>query len=126
MQLAADDVIRAAHRRTTARRARGAAVSTLTVAALALGGTYLAGLDHTPDDTPAVAGDVRVVTVAEGVTAAPDLSVFYRVPAADDRLEGLAERLRALPQVDAAYVKPGAEPATLTLDPRSVRPSRPT
>ncbi|GEA89251.1 hypothetical protein [Cellulomonas cellasea] len=70
MQLAADDVIRAAHRRTTARRARGAAVSTLTVAALALGGTYLAGLDHVPDDTPAVAGDVRVVTVAEGVTAA--------------------------------------------------------
>lgn len=70
MQLAADEVIRAAHRRTTARRVRGAAVSTLTVAALALGGTYVAGLDHTADDTPAVTGDVRVVTVAEGVTAA--------------------------------------------------------
>jgi hypothetical protein len=70
MQLAADDVIHAAHRRTTARRVRGAAVSTFTVVALALGGTYVAGLEQTADDTPAVAGDVRVVTVAEGVTAA--------------------------------------------------------
>lgn len=70
MQLATDDVIRAAHRRTTARRVRGAAVSTFTVVALALGGTYVAGLEQTADDTPALAGDVRVVTVAEGVTAA--------------------------------------------------------
>ncbi|MGW6129832.1 hypothetical protein ACWFNE_07380 [Cellulomonas sp. NPDC055163] len=70
MQLAADDVIRAAHRRTAARRVRGAAVSAFTVVALALGGTYVAGLEHTADDTPAVAGDVRVVTVAKGVTAA--------------------------------------------------------
>lgn len=69
MSLATGDVISAARRRTTARRVRGAAVSTLTVVALALGGTYVAGLEHTADDTPAVAGDVRVVTVANGVTA---------------------------------------------------------
>lgn len=69
MSLDTGDVISAAHRRTTARRARGAGVGTLTVVALALGGTHLAGLEHTTDETPAVPGDVRVVTVANGVTA---------------------------------------------------------
>ena len=40
-----------------------------------------------------------------------DLSVYYRVEAPDDRLDALAERLRAQDVVETAYVKPAAEPA---------------
>jgi hypothetical protein len=39
----------------------------------------------------------------------PDLSVYYRVEAPDERLEQLAERLGQLETVEAAYVKPAAE-----------------
>lgn len=131
MQLAADDVIRAAHRRTSARRVRGAAVSTLTVAALALGGTYVAGIDHPTDDTPAVAGDVRVVTVAEGVTAASfparvrgeanavDLGLgFPDVPAgAAITLSEDAGRLYVDLPLDAAANAVGASAHTVPLDP---------
>jgi Subtilase family len=53
-------------------------------------------------------------TVA-GMDDMPDLSLFYRIDAPDDRLEELADQLRSLPVVDAAYVKPptyyAAEPA---------------
>jgi len=44
---------------------------------------------------------------------APDLSVFYQVQVGQDRLDEVAAQLRQLPQVDAAYVKPGDEPASL-------------
>ncbi|MET0866004.1 MAG: S8 family serine peptidase [Nakamurella sp.] len=53
---------------------------------------------------------------AEGADQVPDLSVFYQVRADQDRLPEIAERLRALPQVEAAYVKPGAEPASIALE----------
>jgi subtilisin family serine protease len=39
----------------------------------------------------------------------PDLSVFYRVAAPEERLDELAEQLRQQPLVEAAYVKPPAE-----------------
>lgn len=39
----------------------------------------------------------------------PDLSVFYRVQAPDERLEALAGRFRELDMVEAAYVKPPTE-----------------
>lgn len=48
--------------------------------------------------------------------ATPDLGVFYHVAAPDDQLEELAAELRASELVDAAYVKPPAEPATLVVD----------
>ncbi len=48
---------------------------------------------------------------ARTLAGVPDLSVYYRVRAEDDRLGSLAGRLRATPSVAAAYVKPGAEPA---------------
>jgi hypothetical protein len=49
----------------------------------------------------------------------PDLSVFYRVRAPEDRLEELAEKLRKQPLVEAAYVKPPAELAeTAEIAPR--------
>lgn len=44
----------------------------------------------------------------------PDLSVFYRVEAPDDRLDELAENLIQQPLVEAAYVKPPAELAQVT------------
>ncbi len=40
----------------------------------------------------------------------PDLSVYYQIDAPDDRLDGLAESLRKLDVVEAAYVKPPSEP----------------
>lgn len=55
---------------------------------------------------------------AKGIATVPDLSVYYRVFATDDRLEALAAKLRGLEAVGAAYVKPGAEPAVLMADVR--------
>ncbi|CUQ66463.1 Serine protease [Candidatus Nitrospira inopinata] len=46
----------------------------------------------------------------------PDLSVYYHVEAPDERLDELANRLRQMPEVDAAYVKPPAEPAEFRLN----------
>src|SRR5688500_397262 len=50
---------------------------------------------------------------APGVGAAdlPDLSVYYRVDAPDEKLDDLANELRAHSEVAAAYVKPAAQPA---------------
>ena len=45
----------------------------------------------------------------------PDLSVYYHVKASDDRLDALAETLRQTPGIEAAYVKPPAEPADFML-----------
>lgn len=41
----------------------------------------------------------------------PDLSLFYRVRGAGDRTQELTARLAALPEIETAYVKPGAVPA---------------
>ncbi|BBD71009.1 subtilase family protein [Nostoc commune NIES-4072] len=46
---------------------------------------------------------------AETGTDVPNLSVYYRVEAPDERLEELAARLREQEVVEAAYVKPPAE-----------------
>ena len=45
--------------------------------------------------------------------AIADLANFYRVRAADDRLNALASRLAASPFVAGAYVKPPSEPAAV-------------
>jgi subtilisin family serine protease len=73
----------------------------------------------------ALAGEVRLVPLfgdedrllarsaavaAETGVAGPDLSVFYRVEAPADRLDEIAERLLEDDAVEAAYVKPPAEP----------------
>ncbi|MFE9119233.1 S8 family peptidase [Streptomyces sp. NPDC007172] len=46
--------------------------------------------------------------------ALPDLSRFYRVRGGGERAGELGARLAALPEVETAYVKPGAVPASLT------------
>ncbi len=48
--------------------------------------------------------------MSEAGAPAPDLSVFYRVEAPPERLEELAAALREQPLIEAAYVKPPAEP----------------
>ncbi|MES1257814.1 MAG: S8 family peptidase [Acidobacteriota bacterium] len=48
-------------------------------------------------------------TPAAGIL--PDLSVYYHVEAPDDRLDSLAAAFRGHAAVEAAYVKPPAEPA---------------
>ncbi len=52
--------------------------------------------------------DETASLMAESGLAAPDLSVFYRVEAPDERLDELAERLREEEVIEAAYVKPPA------------------
>jgi subtilisin family serine protease len=53
----------------------------------------------------------EVTTLSDDTGAAvPDLSLYYRVQASDDRLDNLAEQLREQEVVEAAYVKPPAEP----------------
>lgn len=46
----------------------------------------------------------------EIAAAAPDLSVFYRIDVPVDRMKELAERIRAMSFVHAAYIQPPAEP----------------
>jgi hypothetical protein len=88
--------------------------------------------------------DVRLVPlfgseerlIARAATAAaetgrggPDLSVFYRVEAPEARLEQLAEQLRQQESIEAAYVKPPAEPPgindELPPDPNDAPPATP-
>lgn len=57
----------------------------------------------------------------------PDLSVYYRVEAPDERLDEIAAELRGHPAVQAAYVKPPAEPAVVRapVEPRFQTPASP-
>ncbi|MEV8316905.1 S8 family peptidase [Streptomyces sp. NPDC059900] len=43
----------------------------------------------------------------------PDLALFYRVRGGESRAQELRSRIAALPEIDTAYVKPGAVPATI-------------
>jgi hypothetical protein len=49
---------------------------------------------------------------AESMEEGPQLDLFYRVDAPDERLDELARRLVALPMFDGAYVKPAPQPAS--------------
>ncbi|MGD8462288.1 MAG: S8 family serine peptidase [Anaerolineae bacterium] len=61
--------------------------------------------------------EVRTASlVADTGADLPDLSVYYQVDAPDERLDELAERLRQIDSVEAAYVKPPAEPAEMRLN----------
>ena len=53
---------------------------------------------------------------AETGADVPNLSVYYRVKAPDNRLDDLAKRLQKLDGIEAAYVKPPSEPAELRLN----------
>jgi len=74
--------------------------------------------------------EVRMQAILASLSASadtpdlPDLSVYYHVDAPDEHLDALAEKLRSLDAVHTAYVKPGAEPASLMSDvlPRAEEP----
>jgi hypothetical protein len=59
--------------------------------------------------------------LAESLASMPDLSKYYRVDAPDAQLDELAQRLRTLAVVEAAYVKPPTFPAAATMPPRADR-----
>ncbi|MET7852057.1 S8 family peptidase [Streptomyces avermitilis] len=52
-------------------------------------------------------------SVTTGVENVPDLGLFYRVRGVRSRAQELRARIAALPEVDTAYVKPGAVPASV-------------
>jgi hypothetical protein len=52
-----------------------------------------------------------------GAEEVPDLSVYYRVEAPEERLDDLAESIRQMDGIEGAYVKPPAEPAQATEQP---------
>jgi hypothetical protein len=63
----------------------------------------------------------RLISEAASLTAetdanVPDLSVFYYIKAPDERLDELAERMQQMEGIEAAYVKPPAEPAVFKLN----------
>ena len=59
-------------------------------------------------------------------TAAPAAApVYHRVAADEGKLEEIAETLRAVPGVEAAYVKPAPEPAINRMTPRAAPPGAP-
>ncbi|MGW8731484.1 S8 family peptidase [Streptomyces sp. NPDC055808] len=65
---------------------------------------------------PLFGREERPARVPQGTSreTLPDLSRFYRVRGGAERARELSARLAALPEVETAYVKPGAVPASLT------------
>lgn len=98
--------------------AGGADVSSLSRALSAAGATLTPLFGSTEDR-------VRVASAAATGGTGPDLSVFYRVEAADERLDDLAGQLAGADGVLAAYVKPAAEPAQLLNDMAAVPEAAP-
>ncbi|MFD4625509.1 S8 family peptidase [Streptomyces sp. NPDC058475] len=52
-------------------------------------------------------------SAAAGTESGPDLALFYRVRGIESRAQELRSRIAALPEIDTAYVKPGAVPASV-------------
>ncbi len=96
-------------------RAGGAEVSSLGgadvrgLAGMLAGGVKLVPLFGSEDRVMARAAAVAAETGRSG----PDLSVFYKVDAPASRLNALAAELRTHEAVEAAYVKPAAEPPVI-------------
>ncbi|MFD7340559.1 S8 family peptidase [Streptomyces violascens] len=65
---------------------------------------------------PLFGREERLAQVPQGTSreALPDLSLYYRVRGGGERATELSARLAALPEVETAYVKPGAVPASMT------------
>ncbi|MEU6353031.1 S8 family peptidase [Streptomyces sp. NPDC047072] len=60
-----------------------------------------------------------------GAEDVPDLAQFYRVRGGGGRVEELRARIAALPEIDTAYVKPPAVPATVADDRRRLKEGAP-
>ncbi|WP_081865874.1 S8 family serine peptidase [Blastococcus sp. URHD0036] len=90
----------------------------VTAASDAFAGDVTAALDQAGATLLPLFGpsEDRVRAASVGAPDAPDLATFYLVQAPDDRLDSLAESLGQLDGVEAAYVKPPAEPATAPIN----------
>jgi hypothetical protein len=57
------------------------------------------------------------VSALEGITNTkmPDMSVYYRVDAPDERLDELAEKIQHIDTIESVYIKPPTEPAEIFL-----------
>ncbi len=67
--------------------------------------------------------ETRSLAAATGAPQ-PELHTFYKVEAADDKLDELAAKLQQLEEVEAAYVKPPVFPAMILLDVEPARTAR--
>ncbi|MFF3614001.1 S8 family peptidase [Streptomyces sp. NPDC002580] len=61
---------------------------------------------------PLFGSEERLQQSAAGTGSGPDLALFYRVRGVRSRAQELRARIAALPEIDTAYVKPGAVPAS--------------
>lgn len=68
-------------------------------------------------DTGARAAPSRAAAPSAAATELDEMARYFHVVAPVEQLESIAEKLRDLPTVEAAYVKPPAEPARATLEP---------
>ncbi|MFF3494195.1 S8 family peptidase [Streptomyces sp. NPDC002795] len=74
---------------------------------------------------PLFGGEERVRGSAEAPGAdVPDLALFYRVRGGAERSQELRSRIAALPEIDTAYVKPGAVPAARASSPENFEEAR--
>ncbi len=62
---------------------------------------------------PLFGNEERIQAATPPQQAGPDLTLFYRVRGGRERAQELRSRMAALPEIETAYVKPGAVPATL-------------
>jgi len=58
-------------------------------------------------------------------TDVPDLSVYYHIEAADERLETLVEQFQQIDSIEAAYIKPPAQPADFNFNDMAPRTEEP-
>ncbi|MFD8738472.1 S8 family peptidase [Streptomyces sp. NPDC059618] len=61
---------------------------------------------------PLFGSEERLGQSPAGTGGGPDLALFYRLRGARNRAQELRARIAALPGIEAAYVKPGAVPAS--------------
>jgi subtilisin family serine protease len=95
---------------TSISSASGADVSTL-AELMATEGVAFEPLFGLPEEKMRAATASLDASLSAGVGAdlLPEMPLFYRVDAPDERLDELAERLLKDPNIQAAYVKPGAQ-----------------
>ncbi|HET9766847.1 MAG TPA: serine protease, partial [Thermoanaerobaculia bacterium] len=92
--------------------AAGADVTSL-AAALAATGVALRPLFGLTEERLQLRAAALAAAAPVAAAAIPDLSRFYTVDAPSERLDAIAERLRETDVIEAAFVKPGSEPAQL-------------
>ena len=89
---------------------------------LAKSGASIHPLFPAPEGSP----DIQSSIESTRGRGADDLSRYFHVVAPESQLESLANELRSQPSVDAAYVKPPAEPPVVVISKTRTLPVAPT